>query len=68
MRDGIHELRAKLGRANYRVLYFFDGTIAAVVTHGIVKEDIVPAREIGLAIRRRMQYLSNRRLHTQEFA
>lgn len=25
LRDGIHELRARVGRVNYRVLYFFNG-------------------------------------------
>lgn len=67
LRSGIYELRTKLGHVNYRVLYFFDGTTAAVVTHGIVKEDVVPAKEIELALRRMNQYLANRTLHTQAF-
>ena len=67
LRNGIFELRTKLGHVNYRVMYFFDGTTAAVVTHGIVKENFVPAREIELALWRMNQYLANRELHTQEF-
>lgn len=34
LRDGIYELRAKLGTVNYRILYFFHGTMAAVLAHG----------------------------------
>ncbi len=38
LRDGIYELRASLQGVHYRILYFFHGTIAAVVAHAIVKE------------------------------
>ncbi len=30
LRDGIYELRAKWGTVNYRILYFFHETVAAV--------------------------------------
>ena len=33
--SGIYELRAQFGRMNYRMLYFFHGTIAAVVSHAL---------------------------------
>lgn len=36
LRDGIYELRASLQGVNYRILYFFHGSLAAVVSHGIV--------------------------------
>ncbi len=39
LRDGIYELRVRLRRVNYRMLYFFHGNVAAVVSHGLVKED-----------------------------
>lgn len=52
LRDGIHELRVGLQGINYRMLYFFHGQDSAVVTHGLTKERIVPAREIDLAIKR----------------
>ena len=38
LRDGIYELRIRLGTTNYRILYFFHGRIAAVLAHGLVKE------------------------------
>ena len=45
LRDGIYELRVRLGTVNYRMLYFFHGRIVAVVAHGLVKEREVPARK-----------------------
>lgn len=56
LRDGIHELRVGLGGINYRILYFFHGRDVVVVSHGIVKEREVPAREINLAVIRRDRF------------
>ena len=64
LRDGIHELRVRFRTVNYRMLYFFHGRAAVVVTHGLVKEDIVPPREIERAIRRKKQYEANPARHT----
>jgi hypothetical protein len=64
--DGIYELRVGLQGINYRMLYFFDGNLAAVVSHGCTEERAVPRIEIERAIQRRMKYLSNRVEHTQE--
>ena len=55
LRDGIHELRARMGTINYRMLYFFHGQ-AAVISHGLTKEQGVPDREISLAIERKAQF------------
>ena len=49
LRDGIHELRAKVGRVNYRVLYFFYGKNVACCSHGLTKEGAVPAGAIDAA-------------------
>lgn len=35
LRDGIYELRVSLGRVHHRILYFFHGAMAAVVSHGL---------------------------------
>ncbi len=51
---------------NYRMLYFFHGRNLVVVSHGIVKERIVPPGEIDLAIRRKSQFASNPDKHTYE--
>jgi phage-related protein len=50
LRDGIYELRASLGGVHNRILYFF--TAAAVVSHSLAKERLVPPKEIA---RRRTQ-------------
>jgi phage-related protein len=59
LRDGIHELRASLGGIHYRILYFFHGNIAAVVSHGITKEQRVAPREIERAIERKNRFTTN---------
>ena len=53
LRDGIYELRVGLQHVNYRMLYFFHGRTAAVVSDGLVKEAEVPAKEIEKAIERK---------------
>lgn len=47
LRDEIYELRASYQGVHYRMLYFFHGRAAVVVSHGLVKEREVPAREIN---------------------
>lgn len=66
LRDGIYELRVRLRKVNYRMLYFFHGNVAAVVSHGIVKERQVPPKEIDLAIRRKEAFAIAPGLHTHE--
>ncbi len=55
LRDGIHELRVRRKRVNYRILYFFHDNKFACLSHGIKKEAEVPDAEIERAI-------SNKRL------
>lgn len=64
LRDGIYELRASLQGVHYRMLYFFHGTTAAVLTSGIVKEDRVPPAEIGRAMERRRKFEASPHKHT----
>jgi phage-related protein len=66
LRDGIYELRASLQGVNYRILYFFHGSIAAVVSHGIVKERAVPPKEIDRAIERKKLFELNPAKHQKE--
>ncbi len=49
LRDGIYELRVGLRGINYRLLYFFHGRQAVVVSHAIVKKRVVPPKEIDRA-------------------
>jgi phage-related protein len=54
LRDGIYELRARTGRVQYRMLYFFHGKVAVVISHGITKQEAaVPPIEIERACRRK---------------
>lgn len=64
LRDKIYELRFRIGTVNYRILYFFHGNAAAVVSHGITKEAEIDSIEIDLAARRRLVFLSNPAAHT----
>jgi len=64
LRDGIYELRVRLGTSNYRMLYFFYGRIAAVLAHGLVKEREVPPRDIEIAIRRKLKFEIDPNRHT----
>lgn len=52
LRDGIYELRVRVSRVRYRVLYFLcDGT-DIVLAHAIMKESArVPEAEIDRALR-----------------
>jgi phage-related protein len=66
LRDDIYELRASFQGIHYRMLYFFHGKAAAVVSHGVIKERTVPAVEIDRAIRRRREFLAYPSRHTME--
>jgi len=64
LRDGIYELRASYQGLHYRMLYFFHGGKAVVVTHGVVKEREVPPQEIDKAIRAKSSFELNPAAHT----
>lgn len=66
LRDGIHELRASSHGVNYRVLYFFQGRLAAVVAQGIVKDRRVPDREIDMAVKCKKRFELNPLKHSRE--
>ena len=66
LRDGIYELRASVHGVHHRILYFFHGAVAAVVSHGTVKERAVSAREIERAIGRKQRFEANPPKHTYE--
>jgi phage-related protein len=61
---GIYELRVGLQGTNYRILYFFHGRVAAVLAHGLVKERVVPPREIDQAIERKRRFERDPGAHT----
>jgi len=66
LRDGIYELRVTLQHVNYRILYFFHGRVAAILTQGLTKEDRVPDAAIEIALARKGIYEQDPKLHTFE--
>jgi hypothetical protein len=66
LRDEIYELRVSLQGIQYRMLYFFHGNVAAVVSHGIVKERVVQPKEIDLAVKRKRLFERAPKRHTYE--
>ncbi|MCH9002294.1 MAG: type II toxin-antitoxin system RelE/ParE family toxin [Planctomycetes bacterium] len=60
-----YELRVRLQGVNYRVLYCFHGRTTAVVSHGIVKQKKVPAKEIDLAIARKRLFEADPKAHSE---
>jgi phage-related protein len=66
LRDGIYELRVGLQGQNFRMLYFFHGQVAAVVSHGLKKERVVPVKEIDLAVKRKKAFEADPKMHTYE--
>lgn len=64
LRDGIYELRSSWEGVQYRILYFFSGG-RAVVSHGVTKKgDVVPPKEIDLAMRRKRLFDKDPEKHT----
>lgn len=58
LRDGIHELRFRVGRLNHRLLYFFYEGNAVVVSHHFTKQQSqVPELEIQRAILHRARVM-----------
>ena len=65
LRDGIYELRTKHAGVNYRMLYFFHGRTAAVVSHGIMKQQSeVPPKDIEKAVQRKALFEAHPQRHT----
>src|SRR5439155_27032955 len=66
LRDGIYELRVRLGTTNYRVVYLFNGRIVVELAHGLVKEGEVSRRDIDLAMGRKGNFELDRDQHTNK--
>ncbi len=67
LRDDIFELRTKHLGVNYRLLYFFHGRKAVVLSHGFSKQQMnVPPREIEAAMARKERFLSDPEQHSHE--
>ena len=68
LRNGIHELRAKQGNVQYRILYFFHGRDVAILAHALTKEEKIPAEDMERALRRKRLFESDPEAHTYAHA
>jgi phage-related protein len=66
LRDSIYELRARRGRVNYRILYFFHGPNVAVLAHTLTKEGEIPVSDIERTVRRKHAFDRDPARHTYE--
>lgn len=66
--NGIYELRTRYFTVQYRLLYFFYGNQAIVISHGLTKEQKIPNEEIIRAIRCKQAFFADpiRHTHTPE--
>jgi len=66
LRNGTYELRVGIQHVNYRILYFFHGRVAAILVHGLTKEDRIPNAAIDTALMRKRRYEHDPKVHTFE--
>lgn len=66
LEDGIHELRVRVGRENYRVLYFFHGRNVAILTHALTKEATIPKSDLTRALSRKVAFEADPAARTYE--
>jgi phage-related protein len=64
LRNGIYELRIGREGINYRILYFFQGRVAAILAHSLIKEREVPEKDIQLALERKRLFEQDPDAHT----
>jgi phage-related protein len=64
LRNGVYELRVGREGMNYRILYFFHGRVAAVLAHGLTKEQEVPVKDIERALERKRLFEEDPDNHT----
>jgi len=64
LQDGIYELRARVGRVNYRILYFFHGRNVALLAHGLTKTKEIPKADLQRALERKARFTGAPEKHT----
>ena len=64
LKNGIYELRARVGNVHYRILYGYVGKQIVLLSHGCKKEKKVPAKEINKTIENLQKYKQNPTAHT----
>lgn len=64
--DGLYELRVRVGRMQYRLLYSFFGRNAVIFSHGLVKERSIPMADLDVARRRKAEFETDPSRHAVE--
>jgi phage-related protein len=64
LEDDIHELRAKKGHVNYRILYFFHGKNVALLCHALTKKGAIPPADLARAKARKTTFEKDPAPHT----
>jgi len=64
--DDIYELRTRVGRVNYRILFSFHGRNAVLLTCGFTKEREIPADELRRARQRLQEFRADPGNHYAE--
>jgi len=64
LNEGIYELRPTVKHVHYRILYCFVGKNIVLLTHGLIKIDKIPKREIKRSIEFRNKFIQNPLLHS----
>ena len=67
LEDDIYELRAKKGRVNYRILYFFHGQNVALLCHALTKERAIPPADLARAKARKAAFEKDPETHTASY-
>lgn len=64
LQKGVHELRARVKKVNYRVLYFWGGQGIAVLALGCTKEGEVDPADLKRAVQYKTLYEKDPQKHT----
>jgi len=56
--SSLYELRPSFGNTEMRILYFWDGNLAWIVSGFVKKDQKTPARELKLATKRMQRYIN----------
>jgi len=63
LRDGVYELRTRVGKVNYRILYGFVGKDVALLAGALTKEKSVPSKAIDDAVECLAKYKADSDAH-----
>ena len=66
LQDGIYELRVRVARENYRILYFYHGRQVAILAHAATEEAAILRSDLARALSRKVVFEADPVAHTHE--